>query len=105
MSCLYPVKIEPKSYCGTAKERTVVIADCHKCPPCRAKQARKWTTRTKDELTLHPYSSFITLTYAPKCLPSGGNLYYPDVQAFLKRLRINRKRTEFTNKLRSFVER
>jgi hypothetical protein len=50
MACLRPIEVEPKSYCGTAKERTVVIADCRKCPPCRAKQARKWTTRIKDEL-------------------------------------------------------
>jgi len=43
--------------------------------------------RITHEATLWEFNSFVTLTYEDKHLPPDGNLHYPDLQKFWKRLR------------------
>lgn len=66
---------------------------CGACVPCRVKRKRVWQTRIVLEASLHPRSSFATLTYsddnliysvqarAPTLIPN-------DLKLWLKRLRI-----------------
>lgn len=60
---------------------------CGRCVGCRLERARQWAVRIMHEAQLHESNSFVTLTYAEEHLPPYGSLNYPDVQAFLKRLR------------------
>lgn len=50
-------------------------------------KASEWATRCMHEAQMHERNCFITLTYDPENLPSGGSLNYRDFQLFLKRLR------------------
>lgn len=57
------------------------------CMPCRLNRRRLWTGRLLLESTLHPFSTFVTLTYAPECLPANESLDPDEHKRFLKRLR------------------
>ena len=56
---------------------------CGQCFGCRRKKAVQWGARAVHETMFHPFSSFITLTYADA--PSG--LIHRDYQHFMKRFR------------------
>lgn len=60
---------------------------CGQCLPCRINRRRVWTHRMMLEAYKHGDSCFVTLTYAPWCVPEGGNLVPKDVQLWLKRFR------------------
>lgn len=60
---------------------------CGRCVGCRLERSRQWAVRIMHEAKTSPYNSFITLTYRPDSLPPYGSLYYPDYQAFIRRMR------------------
>lgn len=87
--CLYPKKTINKKYTDTAKnggnipsppvigynEQTGNIYDkrvltievpCGQCIECREQKAREWQVRLSEEIKVHKYNYFITLTFAPK---------------------------------------
>lgn len=66
---------------------------CGRCVGCRIEYAREWAARCMHERQLHEFNSYVTLTYAPDCLPPGGTLVHRDFQLFMKRLR--RRSPEF----------
>lgn len=60
---------------------------CGQCVGCRLERSRQWAMRCMHEAELHENNVFITLTYAPQHLPSGGTLVLDHFQKFMKRLR------------------
>lgn len=64
-----------------------VVLPCGQCIGCRLERSRQWAMRCVHEASLHEENCFITLTYAPSCVPAGGSLQYDDFQRFMKRLR------------------
>ena len=59
---------------------------CGKCSECISKRSMEWSLRCKHEISLHDSNCFITLTYNDDEL-NDDELYLPDMQKFLKRLR------------------
>lgn len=72
--------------CDKFGQENVVQLPCGKCPDCIERRTRIWAARCVLEGSYYENNSFITLTYADKCLPKGG-LCKKDVQKFIKRLR------------------
>lgn len=66
---------------------TGLLLSCGYCILCRADQARQWAVRIYNEAQCWDISSFVTLTYSDKHLPTHSSLNYPDLQKFWKRLR------------------
>lgn len=67
-----------------------VDVPCGQCMHCRVNKQRVWAMRIVLESLAHESSLFVTLTYNDQHLVFNNKdavLYYPDVQAFLKRLR------------------
>lgn len=60
---------------------------CGQCIGCKIARSESWAVRILHESMLHPFSSFVTLTYDESHMPYGGTLHYPHIQDFLKRLR------------------
>lgn len=60
---------------------------CGQCRGCRLERSRQWAVRCMHESKMHEFNCFLTLTYDDAHLPDNGNLYYPDFQKFMKRLR------------------
>jgi hypothetical protein len=60
---------------------------CGQCLHCRINQTRIWMTRILLEQTMHPETSFVTLTYEDEKLPANANLRRKDLTNFLKRFR------------------
>jgi len=60
---------------------------CGKCVGCRIAKRKEWSLRMLHELSYHPQSSFVTLTYDDKNLPENGSLRKRHLQLFFKRLR------------------
>lgn len=60
---------------------------CGQCIGCRLKRSKDWAIRCMHECQMHPYSSFVTLTYDPLFLPNNGSLTYVDFQRFMYRVR------------------
>lgn len=62
---------------------------CRKCNPCLEHRQRTWLLRMMLEAMLYPEDqvTFLTLTYAPKNLPSNEEESKRSVQLWLKRLR------------------
>lgn len=60
---------------------------CGQCLPCRINRRRMWMHRMLLESVLHPYNSFITLTYRPEDEPPARSLEPKDLQDWLKRFR------------------
>lgn len=77
-----------KSYMGT--DPTVpksLQIPCGKCLQCKADQSLMWSIRGYHESTLHPYNSFLTLTYDDEHLPADKKIDKRTLQLFIKRLR------------------
>lgn len=64
-----------------------IPASCSTCDVCRIKRKRLWANRIMLESYCHGDSSFVTLTYDDKHLPTNGTLVPKDAQDWLKRLR------------------
>ena len=64
-----------------------VLLPCGQCIGCKLDRSLDWATRIVHEASLHPKSSFVTLTYEDRHLPPNGTLVKKHVQDFLKRLR------------------
>lgn len=79
---------------------------CNKCTGCRSEYSRQWAMRIKHEYDwqqkLGRNSTFITLTYNEKNLPSVGSLEKKDFQLFMKRLR-KLKKSNKSNPLRFYA--
>lgn len=60
---------------------------CRQCNPCRINRRRLWSHKIMLESFAHTDSAFVTLTYAPEYVPSGGTLVPKHAQDWLKRLR------------------
>lgn len=60
---------------------------CGQCIGCRLERSREWALRITQEATLHEKSSFLTLTYSDRNLPTHHSLRKKDLQDFFKRLR------------------
>lgn len=72
------------------------VRRCRNCIGCRYDRASEWATRIMHEAQLHPFNSFITLTYSPEHLPADKSLDYTHFQKFMKRLRKwHRKKIRF----------
>ncbi len=63
------------------------VVSCGQCIGCRLERSRQWAIRIMHEADMHDDNSFITLTYSPEKLPSGGTLVLWHFQDFMKRLR------------------
>jgi len=63
------------------------MVPCSKCIGCALEKSRQWAVRCVHESKMHDASSFITLTYDPKYLPSYGSLIKEHFTLFMKRLR------------------
>lgn len=63
------------------------LVPCNKCVECCKRYTRDLSIRMYMESLSHKHSLFLTLTYSPENLPSGGSLTKRDPQLFLKRLR------------------
>lgn len=76
---------------------------CGKCIECLSRRRRDWSFRLEQELKNSESAQFITLTYNEVALPENSQgeptLVKSDLQAFLKRLRINIDRGYLTTKL------
>lgn len=94
MSCFYPMN----AYYGNSKvcfgfpplgldPSLIFQLPCGQCGYCRMHRAREWAVRCMHEAAMHPYSCFITLTYAPEHLPVFPSLDHTHFQLFMKRLR------------------
>ncbi|AXL14909.1 replication initiator protein [Microviridae sp.] len=68
---------------------------CGRCAACLRNKQQDWLVRLKHEERYSNNAYFVTLTYNDQNLPLDGNglaqLYKPDVQKFIKRLRKNTK--------------
>jgi len=60
---------------------------CGQCIGCRLDYALDWAVRCTCEVQVHERSCFITLTYDPDFVPSGGSLSLRHWQLFMKDLR------------------
>lgn len=60
---------------------------CGQCIGCRVERSRQWALRCVHESQMHTQNCFITLTYAPECIPGDGGLRVDHWQKFAKRLR------------------
>lgn len=86
--------------------RDNITLPCGQCIGCRLEKSRQWAVRCMHEARMHKRNTFLTLTYDDDHLPDrywtgaryttgrnagnkiyAGNLRYPDVQKFFKRLR------------------
>lgn len=96
MPCYYPLQAfrhEMMNSSGELKVRMRFSSNgdiklpCGRCIGCRLERSRQWAVRIMHEANLHANNIFITLTYAPECLPEGGTLVKKHFQDFMKRLR------------------
>lgn len=89
--CLNPLTVRIEEYVNPStrigKTIRCVRVPCGHCPECRTKRRLQWVFRMEQESLVHEYNYFITLTYADKWLPKDGQIYKPDFQDFIKRLR------------------
>lgn len=60
---------------------------CGQCIGCRLRRSCGWAIRCVHESRMHPFSSFITLTYDLEHVPKDGCLRYSDFQLFMRALR------------------
>lgn len=75
--CLYPRLIKNKAYSkqrflaiGTTidERKKYVAVGCGECYECRRQKAQQWRVRLTEELKVHKYAYFITLTFSNESL-------------------------------------
>ena len=100
MNCTNPIDIILKQE-RNVKTRRKLKVGCGQCINCKTKRAKEWTNRLLDEAQAHKDVSIIVLTYNKQNIKKGertskGNVFYtlwhPDVQKYIKRLKINMDR-------------
>lgn len=64
-----------------------IYVPCGHCKECYEKTTHDWANRIMLEAASHKENCVLTLTYDNVHLPLDGQLYYRDVQLFLKKLR------------------
>lgn len=99
MPCYYPIQCHEEGLNENGKKQVVFTSKnhtdacnafkipCGTCTGCCLERARQWAIRCVHEAQLNANNAFITLTYAPDKLPSGGTLVPKDFKHFIKRLR------------------
>lgn len=80
--CLSPITIPDKK-----APKKYITVPCGKCLECLNTQSSIWATRCMLEASHHLQNCVVTLTYDDDHVPLDGQLFYPDVQEFLQRLR------------------
>lgn len=100
MSCLHPITAYYAKERNVSGKRSLVFdkrashsgipveISCQQCIECRIQRAAAGAIRCYHESKSHLVSSFVTLTYSDKFLPSDGGLVHRDFQLFMKRLRV-----------------
>lgn len=81
MPCYHPLRLEPE------ERGKVRVVPCGQCIGCRLERSRQWAVRLMHEAQLHDRKCFVTLTYSPEELPTGGTLVPEDLRLFIKRVR------------------
>lgn len=78
-----------EAYLFSLRERgfDVSLIPCGKCVGCRLDYSREWANRCMLEASQYEFNWFVTLTYDPEHLPSGGTLVKKELSDFIKRLR------------------
>ena len=97
MSCYHPiVGIRTATGVSFESHRRLdghsIELPCGRCIGCRMRRASDWSLRVMHESRLWPENCFVTLTYAPGCLPPNSSLEHSDFQKFMKRVRFHVKR-------------
>ncbi|AXH77260.1 MAG: replication initiator protein [Microviridae sp.] len=92
MPCFHPLEGFHKIGGGLTFERNKstgipLKVPCGQCFGCRIDYSRMWAARLVHESRLHEQNMFVTLTYDPDCLPTGGTLVKRHLQLFFKTLR------------------
>lgn len=92
MPCFHPIEGYAKVGGGLTFRRALsngnkLSVPCGQCIGCRVDYSKMWAARMVHESRLHQDSIFITLTYDPEFLPTGGTLVKSHLQKFFKRLR------------------
>ncbi|AXH75955.1 MAG: replication initiator protein [Microviridae sp.] len=62
-----------------------LLLPCGSCVGCQISRAREWAIRCSLEQQFHPVTSFVTLTYSDKYVPS--TLSRPDLSLFMRYMR------------------
>lgn len=92
MACFKPLKAWHHGSAGVSFKRSSgasreLLLPCGQCTGCRLDRSVAWSLRIMHESLFHSDSCFVTLTYDDDHLPYGGDLHYPHVQLFHKRMR------------------
>ena len=85
----FPVVVDEKYPYIEKKHKVTYLVPCRHCPECRTLRRLQWIFRMEQESLRHEFNYFITLTYSNEFLPKDGQIYKPDFQEFMKRLRRN----------------
>lgn len=75
---------------------------CGQCLCCRINKRREWASRIILEAASHQNVEWITLTYSPECLPTGGTLVPSHLSSWLRSLRTHLRRKYQITGLRFF---
>lgn len=82
--CAFPVRVY-----GTAPGAGVEVR-CGRCMPCRALRREAWALRILLEISCHPATSWVTLTYSDAAMPRvdvRGTLYPKHFTRYIRRVR------------------
>lgn len=83
-----------------------LLVPCGKCPICHSNRKKDWQFRLQQELKQSETAHFITLTYDDDHIKRSDTgqhtLHKPDVQKFLKRIRINQDRANIKSILKQY---
>ncbi len=94
MTCYYPLTAfypiegkKPVFNPNLGYRDKVIKLPCGRCIGCRLQRSKNWAIRCLHESKMHQESSFVTLTYDPRHLPTDENLSVDEHKLFVKRLR------------------
>lgn len=94
MPCFRPIRAYRAAGGGATFNRREAHIDlpelelgCGQCIGCRLDRSRSWAVRCVHEAQFHAASSFLTLTYRDRDLPSGNSLDKTAFPTFIRKLR------------------